>query len=255
VIVGVETIDKALIDTLPSLRIVSKYGVGIDTVDVATLRDRNIAFASTPGTNAQAVAELALFLIIAALRRIPEALKNVRSERWAPVTGRLLQGKTVGLVGVGHAGGALADLLSPFGCRVLGFDLAPGARPNVEYVALQELLGMADAVSVHVPLNDATRGLIGDVQLRSMKENAVLVNTSRGPVVDFDALLSALKEGVIAAAGLDVLEDEPPLSWDFASVNNLIVTPHIAGSSEESNLNMGRAAIRGLLDNLDLLST
>ncbi len=252
-IVGIEPISGSILAQLPQLRVLSKFGVGLDSIDLDEVRQRGIQLASTSGTNASAVAELTLLLTLGTLRRIPEAISNVRSERWVSVTGRLLEGKTVGLVGVGHVGKALNGLLQPFGCSVLGFDLLKTPVDGISFVALDELLGASDVVCIHVPLTDATRGMIGVRQLGLMKNDAVLVNTSRGGVIDEPALLAALISEEIAAAGLDVLETEPPLSWELVNHPNVFATPHIAGTSQESNLAMGRAAIEGLIQNRDRL--
>ena len=248
-IVGVEPIDGPLLSQLPHLRVLSKFGVGLDSIDVNELSHRNIVLAVNAGTNSQAVAELALLLSMAALRRLPEALENTRTEQWSTVTGRLLAGKTVGLVGVGHVGRAFIELLRPFKCRVLGFDMAPDRTTDISYVTLPELLSLSDVVSVHLPLTAATQGFLGADEITLMKDRSVLVNTSRGSVIDEGALCAALKAGGISAAGLDVLEHEPPDSWELARLNNVVLTPHIAGSSEESNMAMGLAALKGLVDN------
>ena len=252
-IVGIEPISGSILAQLPQLRVLSKFGVGLDSIDLDDVRQRGIRLASTPGTNASAVAELTLLLTLGTLRRIPEATSNVRSERWVSVTGRLLEGKTVGLVGVGHVGKALNLLLQPFGCSVLGFDLLKTPVDGISFVTLDELLVASDVVCIHVPLTEATRGMIGVRQLGLMKNDAVLVNTSRGGVIDEPALLAALISEEIAAAGLDVLETEPPLSWELVNHPNVFATPHIAGTSQESNLAMGKAAIDGLIQNRDRL--
>lgn len=248
-IVGVEPIDAPLLSRLPYLRVISKFGVGLDSIDVEELSRRNIVLATSPGTNSQAVAELALLLSMAALRRLPEALENTRTERWSTITGRLLTGKTVGLVGVGHVGRAFIELLRPFNCRLLGFDIAPGPSSEIKYVTLPELLAQADVVSIHLPLTASTQGFLGADEFALMKDRSVLINTSRGSVIDEGALCAALESGGISAAGLDVLAHEPPDSWELAHLPNVVLTPHIAGSSEESNMAMGLAALNGLVEN------
>ncbi len=247
-IVGVERIDRPLLERLPSLKVVSKYGVGLDSIDVDELTKKGVVLAWTPGTNADAVAELTLLHMLATRRRVPEGLARIRERNWAPLSGRLLAGATVGLVGVGHVGRALVGLLEPFRCDLLGYDLAPIDAPGVSQVPLAELLACADVVSIHVPLTTATRHMMGSSELALMKPGAVLVNTARGGVVDEAALLKALDEGRLFAAGLDVLETEPPGTWDVADIDRVLLTPHLGGSSEESNRAMGRAAIRGLVD-------
>lgn len=253
-IVGVELIDRPLLNRLPRLKVVSKYGVGLDSIDLDGLAEHGVLLAWTPGTNTAAVAELALLHMLATLRRVPEGLARVNRREWAPLTGRLLAGAMVGLVGVGHVGRALVGLLEPFGCDLLGYDLAPIDAPGVYQVPLAELLARADVVSIHVPLTTATRHLIGPTELDLMKPGAVLVNTARGGVVDEAALLKALHGGRLFAAGLDVLETEPPGTWELAEIETVLLTPHLGGSSEESNLAMGRAAIRGLVANQTALA-
>ncbi len=140
-IVGIEPISGFILAQLPQLRVLSKFGVGLDSIDLDEVRQRGIQLASTSGTNASAVAELTLLLTLGTLRRIPEAISNVRSEQWVSVTGRLLEGKTVGLVGVGHVGKALNKLLQPFGCSVLGFDVLKSPVDGISFVVLDELLG------------------------------------------------------------------------------------------------------------------
>ena len=252
-IVGIEPISGSILAQLPQLRVLSKFGVGLDSIDVKEVRERGIQLASTSGTNSSAVAELTLLLALGTLRRIPEAVNNIRSEQWVSVTGRLLEGKTVGLVGVGHVGKALNKLLQPFGCSVLGFDVAKVPIHGISFVSLDKLLEESDVVFIHVPLTEKTRGLIGVGQLDLMKNDAVLVNTSRGGVIDESALLATLISERIAGAGLDVLETEPPLSWELLNHPKVFATPHIAGTSQESNLAMGRAAIDGLVKNRDRL--
>jgi phosphoglycerate dehydrogenase-like enzyme len=252
-IVGIEPINGSVLARLPHLRVLSKFGVGLDSIDLNEVRDRGIQLASTSGTNSSAVAELTLLLTLGTLRRIPEAVSNIRSEQWVSVTGRLLEGKTVGLVGVGHVGKALNKLLQPFGCSVLGFDVAKVPIHGISFVSLDKLLEKSDVVCIHVPLTEKTRGLIGVGQLDLMKNDAILVNTSRGGVIDESALLATLISERIAGAGLDVLETEPPLSWELLNHPKVFATPHIAGTSQESNLAMGRAAIDGLVKNRDHL--
>ena len=246
-IVGVEPIDGPLLIRLPHLRVLSKFGVGLDSIDVNELSRRNIVLAASPGTNSQAVAELALLLSMAALRRLPEALENTRTEQWSTVTGRLLAGKTVGLIGVGHVGRAFIELLRPFKCRVLGFDMAPDRTTDVSYVTLPELLSLSDVVSVHLPLTAATQGFLGADQIALMKDRSVLINTSRGSVIDEGALCAALKAGGISAAGLDVLEHEPPDSWELARLSNVVLTPHIASSTVATRLAMAHLAADNLI--------
>src|SRR5262249_29875203 len=154
-----EPIDDALLERLPDLRVLSKVGVGLDTIDVAAVERRGIRLAWHPGTNSRSVSELALALLISVLRHVPHASDELRRGSWSQPKGTLLSGKTVGIVGFGHAGRDLRLLLQPFGCRVLVADVRPPEESDVEHVELDQLLAEADIVSLHVTLDDSTRGL------------------------------------------------------------------------------------------------
>lgn len=245
-IVALEPIDDALLERLPDLRVISKVGVGLDTVDVTALERRGIRLAWHPGTNSRSVSELSLVLMISALRHVPRASDELRRGVWSQPKGTLLSGKSVGIVGFGHAGRDLAALLRPFGCRILAADVLPVDEPGVEHVPLDELLAEADVVSLHITLDDSTRLLLDRRRLELMRPTAVLVNTARGGLVDEQALAELLRDGRLAAAAFDVFELEPPGDSELLGLPNFIGTPHIGGSTEESILAMGRAAIDGL---------
>jgi phosphoglycerate dehydrogenase-like enzyme len=245
-IVALEPIDGALLERLPDLRVISKVGVGLDTVDVAAVERRGIRLAWQPGTNTRSVTELALALAISALRHVPRASDELRRGVWSQPKGTLLSGKTVGIVGFGHAGRDLASLLEPFECRVVVADVVPVDEPEVEHAELDELLAAADVVFLHVTLDDSTRGLLDRRRLELMKPTAVLVNTARGGLVDEQALAELLRDGRLAAAAFDVFALEPQGDSKLLGLPNFLGTPHIGGSTEEAILAMGRAAIDGL---------
>jgi D-3-phosphoglycerate dehydrogenase len=245
-IVALEPVDDALLERLPDLRVISKVGVGLDTIDVAAVERRGIRLAWRPGTNSRSVTELALALAISALRHVPQAADELRRGRWSQPKGTLLSGKTVGIVGFGHAGRDLASLLRPFECRILVADVLPADEAGVELAELDELLAAADVVSLHVTLDDSTRGLLDRRRLGLLKPAAVLVNTARGGLVDEQALAELLREGRLAAAAFDVFALEPPGDSELLGLPNFLGTPHIGGSTEEAILAMGRAAIDGL---------
>lgn len=249
-VLALEPVDDALLARLPELKVVSKFGVGLDGLDLDALDRRGVLLAWTGGTNSRSVAELALMMIIALLRRVPALNAEMKAGGFRQEKGGTLSGRVVGLVGGGAVGRDLARLLAPFGTRVLCADPAPDHRAlnelDVETVELDELLRSSDVVSVHAPLTPATRGLIGAGALAKMKPSAVLVNTARGGLVDEAALKAALKEGRLAGAGLDVFESEPPKDPELISLPSVLATPHIGGSTEEAILAMGRAAIAGL---------
>jgi phosphoglycerate dehydrogenase-like enzyme len=245
-IVALEPIDDALLERLPDLRVISKVGVGLDTVDTAAVARRGIRLACRPGTNSRSVTELAIALTISALRHLRQSADELRQGVWSQPKGTLLSSKVVGIVGYGHAGRDLTALLRPFGCRILAADVRPVDEPEVELVPLDELLAAADVVSLHVTLDESTRGLLDRRRLELMKPTAVLVNTARGGIVDEAAVADLLREGRLAAAAFDVFALEPPGDSELLDLPNFLGTPHIGGSTEEAILAMGRAAIDGL---------
>jgi phosphoglycerate dehydrogenase-like enzyme len=247
VITALETVDEA---QLPDLKVLSKYGVGFDMVDLEALKRRGIRFGWTGGVNKRSVSELAISMMIALLRLVPQAGHEVRNGQWRQLQGRQLTGRTVGIVGCGHVGKDLAGLLKAFDCRLLAHDLLDFpefyARSGVTPITLEVLLAESEIVTLHLPLDASTRDIIGPAQIAQMRKGAILINTARGGLVDEVALKNALRDGHLAGAGLDVFAQEPPADRELLALHNLLVTPHIGGSSEEAVLAMGRAAIAGL---------
>lgn len=252
-VVGLDPLDSRVLQACPRLRAVAKYGVGLDNVDVQACVERGVFVGWTPGVNRRGVAELALGSMLMLLRNGYAASQHLKSGHWRKEGGVQLTGKTVGVVGVGHVGKELIELLRPFRCRVLGNDVRRQddyyAVAGVEEVDLPTLLAESDVVSLHVPLTTETRHLIDEQAFASMKPGACLINTARGGVVSGAALKRALTEGWIAGAMLDVYDEpEPPADTDLLRLPNLICTPHIGGNARESVLAMGRSAIGHLRD-------
>jgi phosphoglycerate dehydrogenase-like enzyme len=250
-ITALEPIDAALLDQVPELKVVSKVGVGLDMIDLDALKQRDVLLSWTPGTNSRSVAELTIALALALRRRLFDAVLDVRSREWRQVKGRTLSGCTVGIVGFGAVGADVARLLEPFDCRILAHDLPSAATRIADAGAtameLDELLAQSDVVTLHVGLDDTTRSLLDARRLALLKQDAVLINTARGGLIDEAALKEMLRDGRLAGAALDALEREPPEEDDeLLRLPNVIVTPHIGGSTEEAILAMGRAAIAGL---------
>jgi lactate dehydrogenase-like 2-hydroxyacid dehydrogenase len=253
-----ERIDAELLDAAgPQLKVVSTMSVGYDHVDVAALRERGVLLGNTPGVLTETTADLTLALLLATARRLPEAWSAVKDGTWGPwqplwMTGRDLHGSTVGIVGLGRIGAAVARRLQGFGCRLL----YSGPRPHPEtadplgaaYAPFEQLLAESDFVSIHSPLNDATRHLFDAAAFARMKPSAILVNTSRGPVVDQEALYNALASGQIAAAGLDVTTPEPlPANHPLLSLPNCVILPHIGSASTATRTQMALMAADNLL--------
>jgi len=249
-IVGLERIDEAVLTQVPELRVISKYGVGLDGLDLDAIAARGVKLAWTGGVNRRSVSELTLAFAIALLHRVPESGATLRAGTWQPLVGRQLTGRTVGIIGCGFVGQDLVRFLAPFECRVLAHDIrdypAFYAGNQVEPVPLDRLLAEAEIVTLHVPLDASTRGMIGLAELARMRKGAVLINAARGGLVDEAALEAALTSGHLAGAAFDVFQLEPDANPRLLALPTFLATPHIGGSTEEAQLAMGRAAIEGL---------
>lgn len=253
VIVGLEIIDSEMLLQLPNLKVVSKYGVGIDMIDTRAFARQGIRLGWTGGVNKRSVSEIVVLFSLALSRHLCIANSEVKTGIWNQFKGNLLTGKTVGIVGFGNIGNDLSCLLQPFNCNILIYDKLdiklPTDVPNLSRVSFEELLCQSDIVSLHTPLNSETQNMIGVRELAAMKESAFLINTSRGGLVDESALCVALQSGEIAGAAFDVFSQEPPENTALLSLSNFISTPHMAGTSVETILAMGMAAIDGLDNN------
>ncbi len=249
-ITALETIDESVLARLPELKVISKYGVGLDMIDMAAMRAHGKRLGWTGGVNRRSVSELVISFAIAMLRHVPVAHREVISGTWREHVGGHLSGRTVGIIGCGHIGKDLVPLLRAFDCPILVNDIQDYpdfyAAHSVEAVSLEALLARADIVTLHVPLDDSTRGMLDAQRLALLKPTAVLINAARGGLVDEVALKQMLQDKRLAAAAFDVFAVEPPQDTELLSLPNFLVTPHIGGSSHEAILAMGRAAIGGL---------
>lgn len=252
-ITALEHIDEAVLARLPDLKVISKYGVGLDMIDMAAMRTYGKRLGWTGGVNRRSVSELVIAFAIAMLRHVPYAHREVLSGTWRQHVGRQLSGKTVGIIGCGHVGKDLVLLLRAFDCPILANDIRDYpdfyAVHDVEPVSLETLLARSDIVTLHVPLDDSTRGMLDARRLAMLKPTAVLINTARGGLIDEVALKQILEAKRLAAAAFDVFAVEPPQDQELLALPNFLVTPHIGGSAEEAILAMGRAAIKGLDEN------
>lgn len=251
-ITGLERLDEPLFRAVPELRVVSKYGVGLDMIDLAAARRCGVAIRWTPGVNRQAVAELAVAMMIMLGRRMLPLAHDTAGGVWHQPVGRQLSSATVGIIGCGHVGKRVAEICRAIGATVIAHDMVSYddfyRAHAVRAVSLDELLRAADIVSVHVPLDASTRGMIGAREIAAMRPSAFLVNTARGGIVDEEALKRALVEGRVAGAAFDVYATEPPSDRELLALPNVVPMPHIGGSTVDSVLAMGRAAIEGLTD-------
>jgi D-3-phosphoglycerate dehydrogenase len=246
-ILGLEEMDRPLLQQLKNLKIVAKYGVGLDNLDVNAAEELNIAVGWTGGVNKRSASEQALGFMLGLCRNLFFSAFPLKHGKWEKEGGSFLTGKTVGIIGCGHIGTDLIYLLQPFNCRILICDILDKRglvdTYGVTQVSLDDLLTEADAVSLHVPLTKLTQSMVTEEFLKKMKSTAYLINNSRGPVVNQKALKNALQEKKIAGAALDVFESEPPDDLDFLALPNLMVTSHIGGNANEAVLAMGRSAI------------
>jgi glyoxylate reductase len=257
-----DRVDDEFLDAAgPQLKVVSNYAVGFDNVDVPACTTRGIPVGNTPGVLTETTADLAFALMMAAARRLPEGDRYVRAGRWKTwgpllLLGPDVHGATIGIVGFGRIGQAVARRAAGFGMTILYHDVhradpAVEAEHSATFLPLEKLLAQADFVSLHVNLTPETRGLMNAEKLRWMKPTAVLVNTSRGPVVDGAALATALREGQIFAAGLDVTDPEPIAADDpLLALDNCLVVPHIASASHATRSKMAEMAAANLLAGL-----
>lgn len=237
----------------PNLQVIARVGVGVDSIDVDAATHLGVAITITPGANETTVADHAVAMMLALLRRIPENDAGVRRGEWnrtGPHTPRLLTGCTVGLVGYGRIGRRVAQRLAGFDVELIVADPALDGSESPRAVTLDELLERADVVSLHTPLMQGTRHLIDDDALRRMQPHAILVNTSRGEVVDQGALFRALRDRVIAGAGIDVFEVEPPFDSPLMNLPNVVVSPHVGGLSTASVEEMLRRATASVIDTI-----
>jgi len=257
----VTAVDDEVLAACPSLKVVANVAVGYNNIDVAAARRRGVVVTNTPDVLTETTADFAWALLMAAARRVVEADQYARSGQWKAwkwdlLWGHDVHGKTLGVVGFGRIGRAVARRALGFNMRVLYCD-AQRATPEAEretraeFVPLDRVLADSDFVSLHTPLLPETRHLIGEAALRKMKRTAVLVNAARGPIVDEGALVRALSEGWIAAAGIDVFEEEPKIHPGLLPLRNVVLAPHIASASGDTRLAMATLAVRNCLAVLD----
>ncbi|EYS84887.1 hydroxyacid dehydrogenase [Cupriavidus sp. SK-4] len=244
----------AAIDACPTLKVISKHGVGVSNIDVGAATKRGIPVYVTPGANAQSVAELTLGLMFAAARRVTWMDSELRAGRWTRAQdGVELHGRTIGLVGFGQVAQRVARVCLALGMQVAAFDpaLASTAVPAAgatRFDTLEALLAVSDVVSLHAPLNQHTRAMIGPAQLACMRHGAILINTARGELVDEAALVAALRGGQLHAAGLDTMAVEPlPAGSPLLTLGNVVLTPHVGGSTPTALAAMASDAVRNVL--------
>lgn len=250
-IASTDPFDASVFAACPDLRIVARAGVGFDSIDMEAATQAGVAVTTTPGANWATVADHALALMLAVVRRVPEHDASMRRGEWnraGELSGTDLTGAVVGLVGYGNIARLVAARLHGFDVELLAYDPAVASAEGIQLVSLEELLERSEIVSLHVPLNEGTRAIIGARELARMREGAILVNTSRGGLVDESALYQALASGRLRAAGLDVFADEPPVGSDLLGSPGVVLSPHVAGLSLGSMARMLESATTSVLE-------
>ena len=251
-VAGLDSITARVLQSCPNLKVISRYGAGYDRVDSEAAKKLGIKVTNTPGVNAQAVGELAFGLILASARKIPYLNNQTRSGAWVRSTGIELKGKNLGILGLGAIVMVVATCAQGFGMHVLAYDPYINEEyckdHQIENVSFDELMSRANVVSLHLPLLESTRHLIDARAISLLPDNAIIVNASRGGIIDEDAAYEALKSGKLAGLGLDAFETEPPTKSRLFEFDNVIATPHTGAHTKEATDNMANASIRNLID-------
>ncbi len=250
ILVGVEKIDEKLLSQLPNLKFIAKYGVGLNNIDFDACRKYGVKVGWKAGVNRYSVAEMTVGLILMLSRNLYVTSNQLKDNYWNKNGGWSISGKTLGIIGLGNIGKELVRLLTPFNINFLANDIkdiSSFANENkIEITTKEEIFYRSDIISVHTPLDEKTTNLINKSVFKKMKEDAILINTARGGIVNEDDLIHALRKKTIAGAATDVYSIEPPKNMDLLCIPNLITTPHIAGNSKEAVISMGMAAIESL---------
>lgn len=249
-------IDKEVIESATKLKMIQRTGVGADTLDMESLHAKGINVYINAGVNSLSVAEHTILLMLSVLRRLPTVDASVKTGIWLKndigVENRSLNNKVVGLIGVGNIGKKVIKMLQPFGVEIYYYDPfrlteSEEVNLNIQYCALEDLLTKIDILSLHCPLTRETRGIIGISELSAMKTGSYIINTARGPLIDENALVSALQSGKLAGAGLDVFQKEPLKKENpLISLNNVVLTPHVGGLTLETFSKMMRDAFENI---------
>ncbi len=251
-IAGLDTVDRAALESANELRVIARYGAGVDRVDLEAAKEKGIIVTNTPGANTVSVAELAVGLMLALARSIPQANTATKNGEWPRLRGTLLEGKVVGLMGFGAIGQAAARCLQGFNCRLVAHDPFPNDEAaqtlKVTLRPLAEVLSQADILSLHLPVLPETRGMVNEAFLGLMKPGAILINTARGEVINEADLLTALQNGHLSGAGLDTFTSEPPGADNpLLQLSQVITTPHTGAHTDGATSGMGWGALRNLL--------
>lgn len=253
IIAGVEPLTREVLKNASTVKVISRCGVGLDSIDLEAAEEFGIKVFNTPDEVIQSVSEMAISLALSLLRHIPNLDSAMKKSKWSKIRGNLLSGKTIGIVGCGRIGSTTANLFSAFGCRVLCFDPYLTNHAKYELVDLPTLLEYADIVSLHLPSTPKTMGFVDTGFLSKMKKSALLINTARGSLVNEEDLYFALKNSSIAGAGIDVFQNEPYFGKfaDPAIADKVVLTPHVSSNTLEGRMQMEMRAVDNLSRGLE----
>lgn len=253
IVAGLEPLNSNVIDKLPNLKCISRVGVGMDNVDIEYANSKNIKVLNTPNGPTRAVAELTMGMVFSLLRRIPQADSNLKKQIWKKETGNLLYEKKIGIIGLGRIGRMVAEMFRALGNPVVGYDIFPetkwAERNNVELCEFKEVLEQSDIITLHVPGSNDKKPIITKTELEYCKQSSIIINITRGGVIDEIALYNALIRGNIKGAAIDVFEEEP-YKGPLTTLENVILTPHIGSYASEGKLQMEIDSVENLINAL-----
>ena len=251
-IVGLELINDELLDELPNLKFIAKYGVGLDNIDLEACKKRNIQVGWSSGVNKRSVAEMTLGFMLSLTRNLYLTSNQLKDSFWNKDGGHQLSNKTVGIIGLGNIGKEVIDLLKPFNCNVLVNDILDieeySKNNNLKIKTKNQIYHESDIISIHTPLTNETNNLINKEVFHKMKSKSFIINTARGKIINEKDLKFALINNIISGAALDVYDIEPPTDKSLIKLPNLICTPHTGGNAKEAVLKMGESAIKHLVE-------
>lgn len=256
IIAGTEKITEKIISYNSQLKVISRYGIGLDNIDLKAADQKKVMVFNTPDTPKIAVAELTITLILSLLKKVVNVDKNIKKGEWRPEIGNLLSGKIIGIIGLGKVGKQLVQFLLPFNIKILAYEIKPDesfvSKYKINLVSLDDLIIKSDIITMHCPLTDKTEHMIGEKELSNMKDSAILINTARGGLIDENILYNFLKEKRIAGAAIDAFEDEPN-TGKLKELDNIILTPHLGTYTIETRKQMEIEAAENLIKGLKMM--
>lgn len=251
-IAGLDFVTRKVIESTQGLKVISRYGVGVDRVDLAAAKEKGIAVCNTPGANANAVADLTFAMLLCIARKMPLLDRKTKEGQWIRSVGTELYGKTIGILGLGAVGKTVAKRASGFSMKIMAYDpfinLEYARANGIISASLDELIRESDFISLHLPLTDVTRNIISAETMRAMKKGVIIINTARGGLIDEKAAYEHLVSGQLGGLGLDAFEAEPPGSSPLFSLDNVVLTPHTGANTTEAIAAMAEMSARNLID-------